>query len=288
MSRTPSKFRAAVVMLLLIGSVVAATEIIPALRAPTDSASMWLERKSRLWRYRLGLSQPGMPDLAAFETRLASSKMRLGDPLFIRIFKQTSELEVWIKPRGASRYLLFANYPICRWSGYLGPKLREGDRQSPEGIYTVASNQLNPNSRWHRSFNLGYPNLFDRSYRRTGSFIMVHGGCSSIGCFAMTDDAVDELWRLVTATLKSHKRFPVHVFPFRMTDAALRRHGDHRWLKFWANLKPIHDAFEESGEIPAVSVCKRTYQVLPVSNSKGERRIVRKCPPRLQTARSDR
>ena len=81
----------------------------------------------------------------------------------------------------------FATYPICLWSGRLGPKLREGDRQAPEGFYTVSAEQLNPNSRWHRSFSLGFPNAFDQAHGRTGSFIMVHGGCPSIGCYAMTD-----------------------------------------------------------------------------------------------------
>ena len=111
--------------------------------------------------------------------------------------------------RRARRFERFATYPICRWSGRLGPKFREGDRQAPEGFYTVDAEQLNPNSRMHRSFNLGFPNAYDQAHGRTGSFLMVHGGCASIGCYAVTDPAVDEIWRMVTAALEQGQaRFP--------------------------------------------------------------------------------
>ena len=113
--------------------------------------------------------------------------------MFVRIFKLGSQLEIWMEKDGS--YRLFATYPICLWSGRLGPKLAEGDRQAPEGFYAVTKDELNPNSRWHRSFSLGFPNAFDRAQGRTGSFIMVHGGCQSIGCFAMTNDVVDEIWQ---------------------------------------------------------------------------------------------
>ena len=137
--------------------------------------------------------------------------------MFLRIFKLESELEIWMEKDG--RYQKFATYPICLWSGRLGPKLREGDRQAPEGFYAVTKEELNPNSRWHRSFSLGFPNAFDRAQGRTGSFIMVHGGCQSVGCFAMTNDVVDEIWRLVTAALdQGQPAFNVQVFPFRMTE----------------------------------------------------------------------
>ena len=134
----------------------------------------------------------------------------------MRVFKREFELELWMKRDDT--FHRFAVYPICRWSGRLGPKLAEGDAQAPEGFYTVDAKALNPASRWHRSFNLGFPNAYDRSHQRTGSFLMVHGGCSSIGCYAMTDAVVDEIWRLVTAALgKGQPRFQVQVFPFRMT-----------------------------------------------------------------------
>jgi len=125
-------------------------------------------------RLRMGLPLRGTPDLTRLVARLDEKKLKIGAPVFIRIFKQESELELWMMRD--DRFTLFAKYPICRWSGRLGPKLKEGDHQSPEGFYTVSSRQLNPNSRWHRSFNLGFPNSFDRSHGRTGSFLMVHGG----------------------------------------------------------------------------------------------------------------
>ena len=156
--------------------------------------------------------------------------MELGAPVFLRIFKLESELELWMEKDG--RYQNFATYPICLWSGRLGPKLQEGDRQAPEGFYAVTKDELNPNSRWHRSFSLGFPNAFDRAQGRTGSFIMVHGGCQSVGCFAMTNNVVDEIWRLVTAALdKGQPAFNVQVFPFRMTETNLAARKGDQWSR---------------------------------------------------------
>ena len=116
-----------------------------------------------------GLRQPlpGTPDLANLPGRLSAQGLALGAPVFIRIFKREFELELWMRRDG--RFQRFAVYPICRWSGRLGPKLEEGDGQAPEGFYTVDAKALNPASRWHRSFNLGFPNAFDRAHARTGS-----------------------------------------------------------------------------------------------------------------------
>jgi hypothetical protein len=143
------------------------------------------ERSRRLAYVASGMRLPGTPDLEDFKGRLAAHGLAHGAPVFIRIFKREFELELWMKRDG--RFHRFAVYPICRWSGGLGPKLAEGDWQAPEGFYTVDASALNPNSRWHRSFNLGFPNALDRAHGRTGSYLMVHGGCGSIGCFAMTD-----------------------------------------------------------------------------------------------------
>ncbi len=146
--------------------------------------------------------------------------------MFVRIFKREFELELWMMRDG--RFHRFATYPICKWSGQLGPKLATGDHQAPEGFYTVDETQLNPNSRWHRSFNLGFPNAFDKAHGRTGSFLMVHGGCGSVGCYAMTNGVIDEVWKLVTAALRGgQKRFQVQVLPFRLTDEALSSHGGY-------------------------------------------------------------
>lgn len=216
------------------------------------------ERFENRVRLRLGIPLRGTPDLARFEERLAEKGVGTGDPIFIRIFKQESELELWMKKDG--RFVLFASYPVCRWSGELGPKLKEGDRQAPEGFYTVDKGRLNPDSRWHRSFNLGFPNSFDRSHGRTGSFLMVHGGCGSIGCYAMTNPVIDEVWTLVTAALDGGQaRFHVHIFPFRMTERNLAAHAGGEWDAFWRDLKAGHDLFEASHVPPAISVCEGRY-----------------------------
>ncbi len=214
---------------------------------------------SKRWiDYKLGRPLKGTPDLANLDIRLENKQMKMGDAIFMRIFKLEGELELWMQ--GAGGYKLFAVYPICRWSGGLGPKLKEGDHQSPEGFYTVTKRQLNPHSRWYRSFNLGYPNVFDKSFKRTGSFLMVHGGCSSIGCYAMTNAVMKELWDFVNAAFKQgQKRFAVHVFPFRMTSRNMYVYSDKKWFPFWRNLKQGYDHFEATKIPPEVSVCKREY-----------------------------
>jgi len=223
-----------------------------------DRIEIEAERSRRLAQVTLGAVLPGTPDLGDLPGRLTAQGLSLGAPVFMRIFKREFELELWIK-RG-DRFHRFAVYPICRWSGRLGPKLEEGDNQAPEGFYTVDAKALNPASRWHRSFNLGFPNVFDRTHNRTGSFVMVHGGCASVGCYAMTDPVVDEIWRLVTAALKGgQKRFAVHVFPFRMSAENIERRHHLRWAAFWADLKRGHDAFEATQRPPRISVCRGRY-----------------------------
>jgi murein L,D-transpeptidase YafK len=221
---------------------------------------------------------PGTPDLENLSGRLAASGMTLGAPVFLRIFKREFELEVWLK-RG-DRFEHFATYPICMWSGGLGPKLREGDRQAPEGFYTVDKSALNPNSSYHRSFNLGYPNAFDRAHGRTGSLLMVHGDCRSIGCYAMTDAVIDEVWTLVTAALGGgQKRFQAQVFPFRMTGENLARRAHASDAPFWQQLKAGYDAFEAAHVPPEVSVCRGRYVVrTPSGNTDGSAPIAESCP----------
>ncbi len=237
-------------------------------------------QKARRLAYAMqGRPLPGTPDLEDLKGRLTAHGLALGAPVFIRIFKREFELELWMKRE--DRFHRFAVYPICRWSGDLGPKLAQGDWQAPEGFYTVDAKALNPTSRWHRSFNLGFPNLFDRTHQRTGNYLMVHGGCSSTGCFAMTDPVIDEIWRLVSAALKGGQpRFHVHVFPFRMTEENLALRSHMRWASFWRDLKLGHDAFEESQLPPRISVCEGRYvfaSALQQLNSGHE--IDGRCPP---------
>jgi murein L,D-transpeptidase YafK len=245
-----------------------------------DRVQINMMRAEHKARYRAGVPLRDTPDLARLDERLAARGMSLGAPVYIRIFKLESQLELWVEKDG--RFELFATYPICLWSGRLGPKLKEGDLQAPEGFYTVAKEQLNPNSRWHRSFNLGYPNLFDRSKGRTGSLLMVHGGCSSIGCYAMTDPVVDEIWRFVTAALdKGEARVPLHVFPFRMTERNVRIRKGERWSGFWADLKEGYDMFEAHHVPPVISVCDGRYAFAPGSTATVGEPIEDRCPPEV-------
>ena len=257
--------------------------------APVPHIKSWQDlqhqtiRLSRIKRHiywQNGFTLPGTPDFKALDRRLTSRGLKLGVPVFIRIFKREFELELWMKRDG--RFHLFATYPICKWSGRLGPKIKHGDRQSPEGFYTVSAGAMNPASRWHRSFNLGFPNAYDRQHRRTGAYLMVHGGCSSIGCYAVTDDAIDEIWKLVTAAHQAgQRRFHVHVYPFRMTAVNLFLYADPRWQSFWHDLKNGHDAFEKTRLPPKIFACKRRYVVTAVNDaqSDGEHSIYRACPP---------
>ncbi|MBU1138980.1 MAG: murein L,D-transpeptidase [Proteobacteria bacterium] len=182
----------------------------------------------------------------------------LGDPVFIRIFKKEKQLEVWT--RKGLAYKLFKTYTICDHSGTLGPKIKEGDKQSPEGFYSVGANQLNPYSDYHLSFNLGFPNEFDRSHNRTGSVLMVHGRCSSIGCFAMTDFRMEEIYTIVEAAIiAGQSQVPVHIFPFRMTWENMAAHNNSKWVQFWENLKEGYDYFEGYRSPPLVTVQNKRY-----------------------------
>jgi murein L,D-transpeptidase YafK len=242
-----------------------------------DYLQIKAERARRHEQAEQGLPLAGTPDLAALDKRLAGEGLSPGAPVFIRIFKREFELELWMRREDGFRR--FAVYPICRWSGRLGPKLVEGDAQAPEGFYTVDAKALNPTSRWHRSFNLGFPNAYDRSHRRTGSFLMVHGGCGSIGCYAMTNPVIDEIWRLVTAALdKGQARFQVQVFPFRMTEENITSRTREPWLPFWENLKRGYDLFEQTHVPPRVLICQGSYAfAAAAANSDGSQEIDNRC-----------
>jgi murein L,D-transpeptidase YafK len=230
--------------------------------------------------HKAGKPLPGTPDLSRLPARLDQAGVKPGVPVFLRIYKLESEIEVWVQKDG--RFERFATYPICMWSGRLGPKLKEGDRQAPEGFYTVDKDALNPNSRMHLSFNLGFPNVYDRAHGRTGSFLMVHGGCASIGCYAVTDGVVDELWAFVTGALDNGQaRIPVHAFPFRMTERNLRLRSGDKWSGFWADLKTGHDLFEQSKLPPKVSVCGGRYVFEEGSLATVESAVEEHCPAEI-------
>jgi murein L,D-transpeptidase YafK len=182
-------------------------------------------------------------------------------PIFIRVFKEESELELW-KLRDDGRFYHLKTYPICNWSGDLGPKLQEGDKQAPEGFYSITREQMNPDSKYHLAMNLGYPNAYDKSRRRTGQFLMIHGKCKSAGCYAMTDALIEEIYAIGRESfLGGHDSFQVHAFPFRMTRENMARHASHEALPFWRTLKEGYDYFELTHQLPTVAVCNRGYVV---------------------------
>jgi len=199
---------------------------------------------------------------APLSDKLAEKGLKLGDQIFLRAFKQNQELEVWIKPAGKSQYVLFRAYQVAGSSGGLGPKLAEGDGQMPEGFYQITKGALNPNSRYHLSFNIGYPNAYDRSHKRTGSFIMVHGSNVSIGCYAMTDPGIEEIYLITEAALKNgQKTVSFHSYPFRF-DRGWKKSADRneRWGRFWAEeLYPAYRYFEEKRVPASISHSKGKY-----------------------------
>lgn len=200
-----------------------------------------------------------VPLSSAAEAKLARMGSNPGAPMMIRVYKQESELEVWKQIAGGA-YRLFDTYQICAWAGDVGPKLREGDRQVPEGFYTVNAGLLNPRSQYHLAINLGYPNAYDRTFGRTGSNIMIHGECSSRGCLAMTNDQIEEIYALARETLAGGNRsFQVQVYPFRMTAENFAAVQDSRNLEFWNNLKLGYDVTEVTGKPPAWDVCEGKY-----------------------------
>ena len=177
----------------------------------------------------------------------------------MRIFKEEAELEVW-KQDDSGRFALFRSYPICRFSGELGPKIKTGDRQAPEGFYTITPGLMNPNSSQYLAINTGFPNAYDRANGRTGSFLMIHGGCSSAGCYAMTDEQMAEIYALAReAFFGGQASFQLQAYPFRMTPLNLARHRDSPHMAFWRMLKEGHDHFEVTHLQPRIGVCEKRY-----------------------------
>ena len=190
---------------------------------------------------------------------IEQKKMDKESPILVRLFKEEAELEVWKKNRDGE-FALLKTYPICRWSGDLGPKIKEGDRQAPEGFYTITPGQMNPNSNYYLAFNTGYPNAFDRAWGRTGSELMVHGDCSSRGCYAMTDEQIQEIYALARESFwGGQKEFQFEAFPFRMTALNMAKHRDNPNFAFWKMIKEGYDDFEATHLEPKVAVCEKRY-----------------------------
>jgi murein L,D-transpeptidase YafK len=190
---------------------------------------------------------------------LEQKAMPKDSPVLVRIFKEESELEVW-KQDTTGHFQILKVYPICRWSGDLGPKVNEGDRQAPEGFYTITPALMNPNSNYYLAINTGFPNAFDRANDRHGAFLMIHGDCSSRGCYAMTDEQIGEIYSLARESfLGGQQSFQIQAYPFRLTPANLARHRTNPNMAFWKMIKVGNDHFEATHLEPKVDVCDRHY-----------------------------
>jgi murein L,D-transpeptidase YafK len=199
---------------------------------------------------------------ARFNLKRRFHDLGLGYPaaeLFLRAFKHERVLELWVRPVGESSFALLKEYPICALSGKLGPKKYRGDAQVPEGFYEI--DLLNPQSDYYLSLHVSYPNRSDRA-RATradlGGDIYIHGGCESVGCLAVTDAAVKELyWMSVEAHAVGQTRIPIHIFPSRLGQQDIGRLGEAfpdrpDLMRFWASLQPAYDYFERTHRLPEV------------------------------------
>ncbi|WP_298874089.1 murein L,D-transpeptidase family protein [uncultured Bradyrhizobium sp.] len=230
----------------LLASVALAASILLA-GCDTDQVSLATNAKA---------NQPVSPKLVA---AMAEKDMDLNSPILIRLFKQEAELEIWKQTRNG-QFALLKTYPICRWSGDLGPKVREGDRQAPEGFYSINPSQMNPQSAYYLSFNTGFPNAFDKALGRTGSQLMVHGDCSSRGCYAMTDEQIAEIYSLGRESFfGGQKAFQFQAYPFRMTPVNMAKHRNNPNMAFWKMIKEGYDHFEVTRQEPKVDFCEKKY-----------------------------
>ena len=204
-----------------------------------------------------GRSQAPIPDKLLND--ISAKNMDKESPILARIFKEESEMEIWKQTRDGE-FVLLKTYPICRWSGDLGPKKKQGDRQAPEGFYTITPGQMNPASNYYLAFNTGFPNAYDRAMGYTGSELMVHGDCSSRGCYAMTDEQIQEIYALARESFfGGQKAFQLQAYPFRMTALNMAKHRNNPNFAFWKMLKEGYDHFNATHQEPKVAVCDRRY-----------------------------
>lgn len=241
---TPSKRIRPLAVLLALAALAMAP-------VHTTAASLGFERANAAWDQQADYLREW----------LERDGFVLGTRVHLRIYKASRELEVHLFRGG--RYELFRTFRICAISGGLGPKLREGDLQAPEGVYQVIPEALHPRSDYHLAFNLGFPNALDRTLGATGSNIMIHGGCASEGCFAMTDYYMEQLWVLAEAAFENGQdALDVHVFPFRMNDANLDAHRDSPHHSFWQSLRPLEAYFDTHGFPPLIDFDGHQYRLL--------------------------
>lgn len=222
------------------------------------------------WLVSPALAKANTPVPASTTVAMRDRGMATNAPILVRVFKRESELEVW-KQRRDGRYALLKTFPVCRWSGRLGPKRKNGDRQSPEGFYDITPKLMNPKSSYHLSFDTGFPNAYDRANGYTGSYLMVHGVCSSMGCYAMTNDGVEEIFALMRDAFRGGQQaVQFQAYPFRMNARNMARMRDDPEIDFWRQLKSGYDRFDATSLPPAVRVSGKRYAFLPYKDRKAE------------------
>jgi murein L,D-transpeptidase YafK len=190
--------------------------------------------------------------------------------IYIRSFKYDRQLEVWVKDNLKEQFKLFKTYRVCMQSGTMGPKRMQGDYQVPEGFYYI--DEFNPNSNYHLSLGLNYPNSSDRilsDANRPGGEIYIHGNCVSVGCIPIDDGPIEELYVLASIVKESGSEFiPVHVYPVRYNVKksfeylAQATKENQALQQFDINLKTAYDYFEEKKELPIILVNKKGDYVI--------------------------
>lgn len=196
------------------------------------------------------------------QTQLPMFGLKVGSPVLIRTFKKESRLELWVQEENSELFKLFRTYPICYFSGSLGPKQRQGDKMTPEGFYYISRNDLNPNSRFHLSMDINYPNHYDNQLGRTGSLIMIHGACDAVGCFAMSNSQIEEIYYLVEAALQhGQQQIAVHAFPFHLTEKNLAGYKKNKWYGFWQQLAKGYQLFNKTKKNLNINVENKRYIV---------------------------
>ncbi len=220
---------------------------------------------------------------AQFEAKRLTWPVR---ELYLRSFKHDAQLEVWVREEAGGPYKFFKTYKVCAPSGKLGPKRKEGDKQVPEGFYYI--NELNPRSNYHLSLGINYPNISDRimgDSARPGSAIYIHGDCVSVGCIAINNEQIEEVYMLVSAARASGQEFvPIHIFPARFNNQKaqepLNRLAKETpgYIPMLKAMQSVFYYFEQQRTLPPVLVNRNGEYVtedvvVPISTPSGQQKI---------------
>lgn len=228
---------------------------------PTLAQSSFKEQQLKFERVRTAYDQKW--DILKKE--LSKENINGAFNMYITAYKSEGKLEIWLKNKPQKKYKLFKTYNFSAHSGTLGPKVKQGDLQTPEGFYNI--NVFNPKSNYYLSLGINYPNNVDllRSGRENpGNDIYIHGDQVTIGCIPLTDEKIKEVYLLaVEARSNGQKHIPVHIFPFKMTEANLRKYTIQypKQIAFWKNLQPGYTYFEKHNTLPSIDQEKGSYLI---------------------------